>query len=81
MQNFADAIRDGVPLIAPGGEGLHSVELANAMLYSGLLGQTLELPLDGAAFERQLQRLIADSRHEKKVAAVSNEDFASSFRR
>jgi hypothetical protein len=57
------------------------VELANAMLYSGLLGETLELPMDSAAFEKKLQQLIAESRHEKKVVAVSNEDFTSSFRR
>jgi predicted dehydrogenase len=81
MQNFIEAILDGTPLIAPGAEGIGSVELANAMLYSGLLGQTLELPMDSAAFEQKLQLLIAESRHEKKVVAVSNEDFASSFRR
>ena len=81
MSNFVDAILDGAALIAPGAEGLHSVELANAMLYSSLLGQTVALPMDGAAFEQELQRLIAESRHEKKVAAVSNADFADSFHR
>ena len=35
MQNFTDAILDGVPLISPGEEGLNSIELANVMLYSG----------------------------------------------
>jgi predicted dehydrogenase len=81
VQNFVDAILDEVPLIAPGAEGLHSVELANAMLYSSLLGQTLELPLDGAAFERKLQQLIAESKYEKQVIAVANEDFTKSFHR
>ena len=81
MSNFVDAILDGAALIAPGAEGLHSVELANAMLYSSLLRQTVALPMDGAAFEQELQRLIAESRHEKKVAAVSNADFADSFHR
>jgi predicted dehydrogenase len=81
MQNFVEAILDGAPLIAPGGEGIHSVELANAMLYSGLTGETIEMPMDGVAFEKKLQQLIAESRHEKKVVAVSNEDFTNSFRR
>ena len=45
------AILDDSPLIAPG-EGLYSVELANGILYSSLIGQTLELPMDGAAFGR-----------------------------
>ena len=80
MQNFVNAILDGEPLIAPGEEGIHSVELANAMVYSSLLGQPVELPMDGAAWEK-LNQLIADQKFEKKVAPVSAEDFASSFKR
>ena len=78
-QNFVDAILDGAPLIAPGEEGLHSVELANATLYSSLTEQTITLPLDGAAYEAKLQELIARSRFEKKVVAVEAEDFTKSF--
>jgi len=78
-QNFVDAILDGAPLIAPGAEGLHSVELANATLYSSLTEQTITLPLDGAAYEAKLQELIARSRFEKKVVAVEGEDFTKSF--
>lgn len=81
MQNFINAILEGEPLIAPGAEGMHSVELANVMLYSSLLGQAIDLPMDGAAYESTLQQLIASSSFEKKVVQVSNEDFAQSFRR
>jgi predicted dehydrogenase len=81
MQNFMDAILDDAPLIAPGEEGLRSVELANAMLYSSLLGQTVELPMDGAAFEKKLQQLIADSKFEKKVIEIKSDDFTKSFNR
>ena len=42
MQNFVNAILDGEPLIAPGEEGIHSVELANVMLYSSLIGQRVD---------------------------------------
>jgi predicted dehydrogenase len=80
-QNFVDAILDGAPLTAPGEEGLHSIELANALLYSGLMERTIELPLDGAAYEQKLSELIAASKFEKKVAAISNEDFTQSFLR
>jgi len=79
MQNFVDAILDAEPLIAPGPEGIHSVELANVILYSSLQGETIELPLDSQAYERKLQDLIGGSTHEKKFAEISNEDFASSF--
>ena len=81
MRNFVEAIRNKTPLIAPGVEGIHSVELANVLLYSSLVDQTINLPMDGAAFEAKLQQLIDDSTHEKKVVEISDEDFASSFNR
>jgi len=61
LQNFVDAILDGTPLIAPAREGLASVELGNAMLFSSLTGKTLDLPLDAAAYERRLRSLIRQS--------------------
>ena len=81
MQNFVNAILEGEPLIAPGEEGIHSVELANVILYSSLLDRTVPLPMDSAAYENKLNQLIASSKLEKKVAEVSNEDFTASFNR
>lgn len=62
LQNFVNAILDGTPLIAPAEDGIHSVELANAMLLSSLTEKTLDLPIDAAKFERTLRKLIATSR-------------------
>jgi predicted dehydrogenase len=62
LQNFVDAILDGAPLIAPAAEGIHSVELANAMLYSSLKDCTVEFPLDGPAFGTLLQELTEGKR-------------------
>jgi predicted dehydrogenase len=62
LVNFTAAILDGVPLIAPAAEGLAALELANAMLLSTWTKQTVELPLDGAAYEKWLKRKIAGSR-------------------
>jgi predicted dehydrogenase len=81
MQNFVDAILDGAPLIAPGEDGIHSVELANVMLYSSLIDKTVELPMNSAAFEKKLKQLIAASKMEKKVVEISTEDFTKSFNR
>ena len=81
MQNFVNAILQQEPLIAPGAEGIHSVELANVILYSSLLGQQVQLPMDSAAYERKLNELIANSKIEKKVVEISNEDFTKSFKR
>ena len=55
MNNFADAILEGTELIAPAREGIHSVELANAMLMSSFEDRTIELPLDGSAYETILK--------------------------
>jgi predicted dehydrogenase len=81
MQNFVNAILDREPLIAPGAEGIHSVELANVILFSSLLDATVSLPMDSAAYETRLNALIAGSKFEKKVVEVSADDFAKSFRK
>ena len=62
LANFTVAILDGVPLIAPAVEGLHSLELANAMLLSAWTSQTVELPLNAALYEKWLKRKIAAGR-------------------
>jgi len=81
VQNFVNAILDREPLIAPGEQGIYSVELANVILYSSLIGQTVPLPMDSAAYEKKLNQLIADSKLEKKVVEVANEDFTKSCNR
>jgi predicted dehydrogenase len=82
LKNFAAAILEGAPLIAPAAEGVHSVELANAMLYSTFTGQTVELPLDGAMYEEHLKKLSASSRAKESAPARNAlpSDFTKSFR-
>lgn len=83
LQNFVDAILDGVPLVAPAHEGIYSVELANAMLMSAWTDKTVELPIDGRKYQRMLNAKIEESKKSKKkkktVVAVSGDDFAKSF--
>ena len=82
LQNFIDAARTGAPLIAPAEEGIHSVELGNAMLLSGMTGSTISLPIDGAAYEQHLQRLIEASTLNKAVPSGAMQgDFGQSFKR
>jgi predicted dehydrogenase len=81
MQNFVDVILEGGNLIAAGEDGIHSVELANSMLYSSLINQTVDIPLNAAAYEQKLQELIANSRFQKKVQEINTDDFAKSFHR
>ncbi len=81
LQNFTNAILDGQPLIAPAEEGIKSVELGTAMLYSSFTGKTVELPLDGKAYERHLKRLVRSSTFVKKVdgSAGKDADLSASF--
>lgn len=81
IQNFVEAILDGTELRVPGQEGIHSIELANAITYSSLVEKTIELPLDSKAWEDKLNKLAAESTMEKKVKEASKEDFTKSFRR
>lgn len=70
LENFVEAVLDGKPLLAPGEEGIHSVELANAMLMSAFLDRTIDLPLDGAAYAALLQEKIAHSQGAEKLARI-----------
>jgi predicted dehydrogenase len=79
--NFVEAIRRGLPLIAPGAEGIHSLELANAILYSSLLDRAVDLPLDGAAYQQKLAELIAGSTIRKAAAPSRTENLSASFHR
>jgi predicted dehydrogenase len=62
IQNFVAAILEGDALVAPASDGLASVELANAMIYSGITKKTVELPLDPALYMAELARLIEHER-------------------
>jgi predicted dehydrogenase len=82
LQNFVDAIIDGTPLLAPATEGIHSVELANAMLLSSFENETVLLPLNAARYESFLQRRIAESKAKPAGAATTPAtDFSKSFNR
>ncbi len=78
LQNFVDAILDGAPLKAPGAEGIHSVELANAILLSAWTGKAVDLPLDGAVYERALNEKIATSKPKAKPAVEAVADLSKS---
>jgi len=82
LKNFAAAILDGAPLIAPAAEGINSVELANAMIYSSFTDSTVDIPLSGKAYEAFLKKRISESKVKKKAPArrVTPDDFAKSFK-
>lgn len=64
-QNFVNAILKDEPLIAPGIEGVYSLELGNAMLMAGLTRKPVDLPLHAEQYDLFLQELIQRSRKEQ----------------
>jgi len=79
LQNFIDAILSGKELIAPAEEGINSVELANAMLYSSMTRETVPVPLDGDSFEALLKKLISESTFVKAKSDTVIVEMAHSF--
>jgi hypothetical protein len=59
--NFINAILDDEPLIAPAVQGLHSIEIANAMIMSGIQQTTVDIPMDRDAYDLFLKDLIEQS--------------------
>jgi predicted dehydrogenase len=79
LANFIEAIQSGAKLIAPAEEGIHSVELANAILYSAISGQPVDLPMDGRSFEQELTQLIANSSFVKQTIGEVERDVHKAF--
>ncbi len=67
LKNFTNAILRGGTLISPAAEGIHSVELANAILLSSFEDTTVELPLSAPRYAKLLARLKASSAKTKKM--------------
>jgi predicted dehydrogenase len=58
LENFAANILDGIPLIAPGSDGINGVRLANAIHLSSWTGAEVSLDFDEEAFLAELNRRI-----------------------
>ncbi len=61
-QHFVDAIRNGTPLISPAVEGIHSLELGNAMLMSAVRRTPIDIPTPRAEYEAMLDELAEKSK-------------------
>ncbi len=80
LNNFAQAARGLAKLIAPAEEGLHSLELAGAMIYSTWINDAVSLPLDGAAYEAMLNEKITQSKPREVVQTAAKVDMSKSYR-
>ena len=67
LSNVAKAILGKEPLFAPASDGIHGVELANAMLLSAWENDTVTLPIDANKFYEELKKRIAASKPKAKA--------------
>lgn len=58
MENFAQHILSGVPLLAPGSDGINGVNLANSTELSGWLGREVDNPCDEELYLHELNKRI-----------------------
>ena len=72
LQNFADAVNVGAPLLAPGTDGIFELTLSNAAYLSAWQGKEVALPFDPAAFDEKLAALAKTSKHRNDGTAEQN---------
>lgn len=72
LQNFANAVLRGEPLLAPGTDGISELMISNAAYLSSWTGnREIALPIDGAEFDRELAKRQANSVFKENTHAVS----------
>ena len=71
IRNFCRSILFGEKLIAPGEEGIWTVEFFNALILSGKKNEPVDIPVNRGEYEDLLQSLKKISR-EKKVKRVTD---------
>lgn len=71
LNDLADHILDGTPLLAPGEEGLSSLSISNAAYISTWTDGWAEIPVSEDIFEEKLAMLCRDEKQIKKPPLVS----------
>ncbi len=74
-RNWVNAILKGEPLLAPGEEGINSLQIANAAYLSSWLDRWVDIPVDEDLYYRQLQEKITTSTYRKDAGPGAVLDF------
>lgn len=70
VQNFTDAILKGSKLLAPGIEGIHGLQISNAIHLSSWINDWVEIPVDEDLFYEKLKERIDKSTYHKTARDV-----------
>jgi len=67
IRNFCRSILSGEPLVTPGAEGIHSLELANAIILSSYQKKQVKLPVNGRAYDELIKELCSKSKDKRVI--------------
>lgn len=74
IQNWARAILYGEDLLAPGAEGINSLEFINAVILSGATGKQVKLPVSRSKYDKFIKDKIKSSTGKKTVVELRQTD-------
>ena len=79
IENFADAILNGAPLVSDGREAINELTISNAAYLSAWTGEKIKLPMDDQRFYEMLQERIATSvkKEGAEKETMSNSEYSS----
>ncbi len=70
IRNFACAVRKKEKLLVDGSVGVLSIELANAIIWSGKKGEPVSLPISRSGYDKFMKELQAQSKPKKVVKVL-----------
>ena len=80
IENFANAILNQEPLIAPAIEGLNQLQLSNAIMLSSFLQKPVDIPIDAMLYKREIMKRVKNSKIKKSKIYSTPFDASKSFR-
>lgn len=80
IENFANAILNQEPLIAPAIEGLNQLQLSNAIMLSSFLQQPVDIPIDAMLYKKEILKRAKNSKIKKSKINSTSFDASKSFR-
>lgn len=78
-KNWTEAILKGVPLLAPGEEGIRGLQISNAIHLSDWTDGWISIPVDEDLYYEKLQERVQSSQVKKEAGAVKISDVKGTF--
>ncbi|MBS4195923.1 Gfo/Idh/MocA family protein [Lederbergia citri] len=79
LNNWVDAILNGIELLAPGEEGINSLAITNAVYLSSWTDNWVEMPIDEDLYYQKLQEKIKESTFVKPEIEIKTLNMSVTF--